>query len=131
MLDIDHFKDVNDTFGHPTGDHVLAALAQMVHRALRTEDVFARFGGEEFAVLCRGTTADAALTLAERLRATIGASAFEHRGQRIPVTVSIGVASWFHQPDSATQLVAEADEALYKAKGTGRNRVVVRAFRDA
>lgn len=129
MLDVDHFKRVNDTYGHPAGDYVLATLAQIVQGTLRAEDLFVRFGGEEFAVLCRGATADNALTLAERLRTKIGAFAFDHHGRRIPVTVSIGVAAWFDQPDSATRLIADADEALYKAKETGRNRVVVRAFR--
>jgi two-component system cell cycle response regulator len=131
MLDIDHFKRINDNHGHPTGDRVLATLGQIVTGTLRTEDLFARFGGEEFAILCRGATADNALALAERLRARIEACAFEHHGRRIPVTISVGVAAWYDQPDSATQLIAGADEALYKAKGGGRNRVVVRAARSA
>jgi diguanylate cyclase (GGDEF)-like protein len=131
MLDIDHFKKINDSHGHLGGDYVLATLGQIVSATLRTEDLFARFGGEEFAVLCRGTTADEALMLAERLRASIETFAFEHRGLRIPVTVSVGVASWFEQPNSDTQLIANADGALYKAKDGGRNRVVVRAFRPA
>jgi diguanylate cyclase (GGDEF)-like protein len=129
MIDVDHFKAINDTHGHPAGDCVLVTLAQIVHESLRMEDVFARFGGEEFAVLCRGTTADDALTLAERLRYLIGAFSFDHQGRAIAVTVSVGAACWFDQPDSATRLIADADEALYKAKASGRNRVVVRAFR--
>jgi diguanylate cyclase (GGDEF)-like protein len=129
MLDIDRFKSINDTHGHLAGDHVLATLGQIVSGALRAEDLFARYGGEEFAILCRGTTADAALTLAERLRSRVESFAFEYQGRPIPVTVSVGIAAWFEQPDSGTQLVADADEALLKAKNTGRNRVVVRAFR--
>jgi diguanylate cyclase (GGDEF)-like protein len=131
MLDIDHFKRINDTHGHLAGDHVLSTLGQIVSGALRAEDLFARYGGEEFAVLCRGTTADDALALAERLRSRVEAFAFEYQGRLIPVTVSIGVAGWFDQQDSDTQLIANADEALFKAKNTGRNRVVVRAFRGA
>jgi diguanylate cyclase (GGDEF)-like protein len=130
MLDIDHFKRINDSHGHPAGDHVLATLGQIVSSMLRVEDVFARFGGEEFAVLCRGADADNALALAERLRLGVERFAFEHQGRRIPVTISVGVAAWFDQSDSETQLIANADEALYKAKGGGRNRVVVRAFRE-
>jgi diguanylate cyclase (GGDEF)-like protein len=130
MLDIDHFKKINDDYGHPVGDHVLATLGQIVNGNLRTEDVFARYGGEEFAVLCRATTADNALALAERLRTQIAGHTFKHHGRALPVTVSIGVASWFEQPDSVTQLIADADAALYKAKETGRNRTVVRAFRE-
>lgn len=129
MLDVDHFKRINDSYGHPAGDYVLATLAEIIQSSLRLEDVFARFGGEEFAILCRGTTANDALTLAERLRAAICDASFSHHGRSFPVTVSVGVAAWFDQPDSATRLIAEADEALYKAKDTGRNRVVVRAFR--
>jgi diguanylate cyclase (GGDEF)-like protein len=129
MLDVDHFKRINDAYGHPAGDAVLATLGQVVRATIRTEDLFARYGGEEFAVLCRATSTEAALVLAERLRATIEASACEHHERRIPVTVSIGVAAWFDQPDSASQLVREADEALYEAKKAGRNRVVSAARR--
>jgi diguanylate cyclase (GGDEF)-like protein len=129
MLDIDHFKKINDTHGHLGGDHVLATLGQLARGALRAEDLFARYGGEEFAVLCRGTSADEALALGERLRSRVETFAFEHQSRPISVTVSIGIAAWFDQPESETQLVANADEALLKAKSSGRNRVVVRAFR--
>jgi diguanylate cyclase (GGDEF)-like protein len=127
MLDIDHFKKINDTWGHPAGDCVLAALGQVIKATVRTEDIFARYGGEEFAVLCRSTDADTALALGERLRTRVQTASVEYEGQPIPVTASIGVASWFDQPDSLRQLIADADQALYKAKGAGRNRVVVRA----
>jgi diguanylate cyclase (GGDEF)-like protein len=130
MLDADHFKKVNDTYGHPAGDYVLASLAEIVHGAIRTEDLFARVGGEEFAVLCRGVGANQSLALAERLRSTVETFAFAHQGRRFRVSISVGVAAWFDQPNSATQLIADADEALYKAKSSGRNRVVVRAFRE-
>jgi len=77
--------------------------------------------------LCRNTAIENALVLAERLRAKVETFLFEHQTQRIPVTISVGVASWFDQPDSATRLIADADATLYKAKASGRNRVVVRA----
>jgi diguanylate cyclase (GGDEF)-like protein len=126
MLDVDHFKQVNDHHGHLAGDHVLVKLAQIVRGTLRVEDLFARYGGEEFAVLCRGATVDNALALAERLRAKVETFVFEHQGQRAHVTISLGVASWFDQTDSTTQLIADADAALYEAKEGGRNRVVMR-----
>jgi two-component system cell cycle response regulator len=131
MLDVDHLKRVNDDYGHPAGDYVLTTLAQIVRRTLRAEDLFARYGGEEFAILCRGAIVDNALKLAERLRAKVDTFVFEHHGQRIRITISVGVASWFDQPDSTTQLIADADAALYKAKARGRNRVVVRAAHGA
>jgi diguanylate cyclase (GGDEF)-like protein len=124
MFDVDHFKQVNDKFGHVAGDYVLQAIAQIVAATLRKEDLFARYGGEEFAVLCRGVPIDKASVLAERLRAKIETNLFEHHGNRIPVTISVGVAPFVDIPDAVTQLIAEADAALYQAKKTGRNRVV-------
>ena len=124
MIDVDHFKKINDTHGHPAGDYVLVMLAQLISSVLRTEDIFARYGGEEFSILCRGATLDNAAMLAERLRGRVEAATFEHQGTRIPVTISIGVASYVEHPDAGTQLIAEADKALYQAKGAGRNRVV-------
>ncbi len=124
MLDVDHFKKVNDTHGHPAGDYVLVLLAQLISSALRTEDIFARYGGEEFLVLCRGASVDNAALLAERLRARIETAAFEYQETPIPVTISIGVALYVDQPDAATKLIAAADAALYEAKRGGRNRVV-------
>lgn len=124
MFDVDHFKLVNDKFGHLAGDYVLQAIAQIVAATLRAEDLFARYGGEEFAVLCRGVPIEKASVLAERLRAKIETNVFEHHAHRIPVTISVGVARFVDHPDAVTQLVAEADAALYHAKKTGRNRVV-------
>jgi len=125
MLDVDHFKQVNDRFGHLAGDQVLVQLAQIVESQRRQEDLFARYGGEEFALLCRGVSLGSALIMAERVRGMVEAANFEHQSKRMPVTVSIGVAA--HSPaaaDGATQLVADADSALYGAKRGGRNRVV-------
>jgi diguanylate cyclase (GGDEF)-like protein len=125
MFDVDHFKQVNDRHGHLAGDHVLETLAQIVRGTLRAEDLFVRYGGEEFAVLCRGVILDNAAALAERLREKVQAFVFEHQGQHIPLTISVGVAPWVDQPDSTTRLIADADAALYDAKDGGRNRVVM------
>jgi two-component system, cell cycle response regulator len=130
MLDVDHFKTINDRYGHLAGDHVLVKLAQLVSGQLRQEDLFARYGGEEFAVLCRGVSLGAASVLAERIRAMVETTTFEHQGKAMPVTISIGVAP--HTPeatDGGTQLIADADAALYDAKRGGRNRVVARGVR--
>ncbi len=124
MFDVDHFKQVNDRHGHVAGDHVLATIAQLVTATLRAEDLFARYGGEEFAVLCRGATLEKASVLGERIRARVETYLFAHHGDRILVTVSVGVAGFVDHADATTQLIAEADAALYRAKRSGRNRVV-------
>jgi diguanylate cyclase (GGDEF)-like protein len=127
MVDVDHFKQVNDRYGHPAGDYVLTTLAQAVMSALRTEDLFARYGGEEFAVLCRNVKLENATVLARRLRALVESCPFEYRKERIVVTVSVGVATFSYPNEGDTmQLIADADAALYEAKRTGRNCVVAR-----
>jgi two-component system, cell cycle response regulator len=127
MFDVDHFKRVNDTYGHLAGDYVLTKLAKIAHATVRTEDVFARYGGEEFAVICRGVPLPSAGILGERLRQTVETSAFEHEAVRMPVTISIGVAAYPDLPiENANQLIAGADEALYEAKRGGRNRVLLK-----
>jgi two-component system, cell cycle response regulator len=128
MLDIDHFKIINDTHGHPAGDAVLASMAQVIASRMLAEDVFARYGGEEFVILSRRPLAADAAPLAEALRAQVEAAAFEHEGKRIPVTISLGVAAFDPQAHATdVELVADADAALYEAKRGGRNRVIVRA----
>jgi len=126
MFDIDHFKKVNDSYGHQAGDHVLSEIAALLTTALRAEDVFARYGGEEFAVICRGIDVTQAQVVAERMRKAVEKHRFVHEGTLIPVTISIGVAGL---PDAqvkdATDLVARADRALYGSKHGGRNRVTV------
>jgi two-component system cell cycle response regulator len=126
MFDLDHFKRVNDTYGHVAGDHVLIELANITQRMLRTEDVFARYGGEEFCVVLRGIPLHGAGVLAERVRSTIEATHFVFENQRLPVTVSIGVAAQNSDQESPQDLVEAADEALYEAKRSGRNRVLLR-----
>ncbi|HUY88094.1 MAG TPA: GGDEF domain-containing protein [Pirellulales bacterium] len=125
LIDIDHFKSINDRFGHPTGDAALRWTARIVRAALREMDVPARYGGEEFAAILPGTRLAGASNVAERLRATIAARTFEENGARLAVTVSIG-ASTAMANDTPEELVARADEALYQAKRHGRNRAFAR-----
>jgi diguanylate cyclase (GGDEF)-like protein len=125
LLDIDHFKRVNDTYGHPAGDEVLRHLGGIATRALRTEDVFARFGGEEFAVILRGASTRGAGRLAERLREALSLHNAVHEGQQIPVTLSAGCAALSCCATPAPdEVIAIADRRLYAAKQGGRNRVV-------
>ncbi len=120
LLDIDFFKKINDAFGHPVGDEVLKTLSARVKRLLRTSDVFARWGGEEFAVLLPTADLKAAYILAERIRAEIADNPIsEHQ-----VTVSIGAAE-YQRGESQETLLQRVDIALYEAKNTGRNKVVV------
>ena len=125
LLDLDHFKRVNDTHGHQAGDEVLRHLGTIAIQALRTEDVFARFGGEEFAVILRGASTRGAGRLAERLREALTLKNAVYDGQEIPVTLSAGCAalSCCVAP-SADEVVAVADRRLYVAKQGGRNQVV-------
>lgn len=125
MLDIDHFKTVNDSYGHQAGDEVLRALAARLREQNRPVDHAARYGGEEFVVILPETTNDGAFTSAERLRAAVADSAVTVTdGRTIPVTISIGVATFPADAGSGTALIAAADAALYAAKQGGRNRVV-------
>jgi diguanylate cyclase (GGDEF)-like protein len=127
MFDVDHFKRVNDTYGHLAGDYVLSKIARLTQHTVRTEDVFARYGGEEFGVICRGVTLGNAGILGERLRAIVESTAFEHEMQRMPITISVGVAAYPDLPlETSDQLIAAADEALYAAKRSGRNRVLLK-----
>ena len=124
FLDIDYFKKINDTHGHPAGDFVLAELSQMMTTLLRTEDVLARFGGEEFTILCRGSDLSGAKIVAERVRKAVEERKFSFGGKDIPVTVSLGVVAI---PESGitehNAFLAAADKALYEAKRSGRNQV--------
>jgi len=126
MLDIDRFKAVNDEHGHLCGDYVLREMSNRIRHSVRREDLFARYGGEEFALVLVETNPEQAHEVAERLRASIEEKPFWFESVIVPITVSVGVASVINQPDvSAGALLKEADEKLYEAKRTGRNRVVV------
>jgi two-component system cell cycle response regulator len=125
LLDLDHFKLVNDTYGHLTGDDVLFGLATLLQRAVRTVDTVARYGGEEFVIVLPETGKQGAIAFAERIRDKIAAHGFQLPGGReIHITASIGVATFPAQGmDSAEDLFRAADAALYRAKGSGRNLV--------
>ena len=127
MLDIDHFKRINDTYGHAAGDAVLIELVKRVKSLLRPSDIFCRYGGEEFAVILRATPLPAAARMAERLRDAARKEQFSFGRQRIPVTISIGCASVACCRDdlTATAIIGIADSRLYAAKRGGRDRVVV------
>jgi diguanylate cyclase (GGDEF)-like protein len=122
LLDVDHFKEVNDGLGHQAGDAILRQLASTIRAALRLEDVFARYGGEEFAIIARGIDCNSALSFGERLRNLVAGASFQHEARVIPITVSIGVASLADCRDaSVDQLITLADSRLYVAKASGRN----------
>src|SRR3954463_6706425 len=114
IFDVDHFKKVNDNFGHLAGDAVLVHLARITQSMLRTEDVAARYGGEEFAIICRGIPLLNAGVVGERMRAAVETHNFEFQGKRLAVTISVGVAALPEaQIPNAAGLVGEADAALY------------------
>lgn len=130
MLDIDHFKRVNDAYGHQAGDVTLAALGSLVKASLRDLDVVARYGGEEFLVICTNTATHEAALLAERLRQQVASHQIEipdgaGRRKTIQISISIGVAGLGASIDSKDKLVQAADQAMYRAKEEGRNRVIV------
>jgi len=125
MLDVDHFKKVNDKYGHLFGDYVLRRLAQIFTSHARAGDLVARYGGEEFAILVTETIGAAAL--AERIRKTVEQSEFAHDGHKSNIRISAGVCqASAGTVDNGNELLRTADEALYEAKQTGRNRVVVK-----
>jgi two-component system, cell cycle response regulator len=123
LLDVDHFKSINDTRGHAAGDQVLTALGNLLGRQLRTCDVAARWGGEEFVILLPNTDGAGALVLAERLRVAIERLQIQYEGVAIPVTASLGIAE-FDAGEALEGLVDRADRAMYAAKIGGRNRVM-------
>lgn len=122
MFDLDHFKNINDNYGHVTGDTVLRECVECCKQALRSTDMLFRYGGEEFVVILPGVNADGARLAAERLRKVIEKHVFTSRNATVPVTVSLGVASLTLE-DTSRDLIERADKALYNAKNMGRNKV--------
>lgn len=122
MIDIDHFKEVNDTYGHITGDSVLRELANILERRLRPDDELGRYGGEEFCAILPETSLEGAMRIGETLRALVEEHAFLVEGEQIKVTISVGIAELKRGMDLKSFYKA-ADEMLYEAKRTGRNRV--------
>lgn len=126
VIDVDKFKNFNDTFGHLAGDRVLENLAFTIKQTVRSEDVPSRFGGEEFTILLSNTTLDTAWIVAERLRTAVAAMKIPWGRPLPPVTISLGVVSFDDQTDaSADEILSRADEALYKSKENGRNQTTV------
>jgi diguanylate cyclase (GGDEF)-like protein len=134
MVDVDHFKKINDSHGHPAGDEVLKVVAKRCREALRERDLFARFGGEEFVALLAAPAVEDASAVAERMRQAVAATPIDVGDARINVTVSIGAALGEALPGSdqplLAELIARADEALYRAKAGGRNRVSMAVEQD-
>lgn len=125
MIDIDHFKRVNDQYGHPAGDQVLQFMASKLSIVVRGTDIVGRYGGEEFAIFLSGSDGKAAMEMAERLRATIEKTLFFVEEDEIQITISLGIAEFNKNSPNLETLVARADQALYVAKHKGRNRVVM------
>ena len=124
MMDVDHFKTINDTYGHEVGDAVLSRLAEVLRETLRQVDVIGRVGGDEFAVLQPETNIDHAVTTAERLRNCVQNTTVKlSGGELLGFTVSIGVVARKSENMGLQELLSQADKALYKAKRSGRNRV--------
>lgn len=125
MIDVDQFKSINDSYGHPIGDEVLRRLTEIAHASIRADDYFARYGGEEFCILLPSTSAIEAYGLAERLRITYESTTMRIAGKAIKSTISVGVADSSQVGLEFEALIGAADQALYRAKQEGRNKVVV------
>jgi len=123
MFDLDRFKDINDRFGHLTGDYVLKELGSILRKRIRKEEVFARYGGEEFVIVLPETPKDGAVAFGEIVRKMVEDHGFEFEGQPIKVTVSVGVGTLEEPMNSVSELIRAADEKLYEAKRDGRNLV--------
>jgi len=124
MMDLDHFKNVNDTYGHPAGDLVLSRVGKMLDKCIRLGDYSCRYGGEEFSVVLPNTSLEKARAVCERFREMVAGYSFKFHSHDIRLTISIGIANFKGLSNqSAEEMVAVADNALYKAKHSGRNRV--------
>lgn len=122
LLDIDHFKKINDTHGHLCGDYALRKISELLQELVRTSDILGRYGGEEFCCILPETPFEQAIVLAERCREQVAASPFSCTDQQTSMTISIGVTA-MHRDDTLDSIIKRADDALYQAKREGRNRV--------
>lgn len=122
MLDLDHFKTINDTYGHQFGDEVLRQIARVIAEHCRTNDHFGRYGGEEFLIILPETQIDGATRFAERVRSAVAEMSLDRKEEHI--TLSIGVAEWRKGDDATSKLISQADRALLEAKAAGRNRII-------
>jgi diguanylate cyclase (GGDEF)-like protein/PAS domain S-box-containing protein len=125
LVDLDHFKQINDTYGHAAGDQALIDLTRICHQNIREIDLFARFGGDEFAVLLPGATGGQAMQVLERIHQAVSALPFELNGRQVPITITAGLACSKDGSESLDALLIRADQALYRAKETGRNRMIL------
>ena len=125
LCDIDHFKSINDRFGHPFGDEVLRQVAKLFDRVVRSVDLAARTGGEEFAIVLEDADKHGAWKVAERLRGLVNDLSLQCGAQSVQVSISLGIAAFPLDANSMDKLVSCADQALYQAKNAGRNRTVV------
>jgi len=125
MIDIDHFKLINDGYGHDIGDRVLKKIADIFSTTARSYDMVSRIGGEEFLVICARSALPDSRQLAERLRQAIHSLQISLEGHTVQTTISLGVASWHENMSSGEDMTKAADRALYRAKQNGRNRVEI------
>lgn len=125
LLDVDHFKQINDTAGHQAGDEMLRRIAQIALESVRKPDILARYGGEEFILLLPGSPTEQAVVVAKRIREAIAAHSFETPAGRLRTTLSVGIAVFIGEGDTLDGLIRRADSALYRAKTNGRNRTVI------
>jgi diguanylate cyclase (GGDEF)-like protein len=130
MIDIDHFKKINDTHGHAAGDDAIKSIADIINQSIRTTDKAARFGGEEFVVLLREIDQETAVLLADRIRTSIESATVRHGDVVIPITVSVGLAMFDESDRDVQDVIERADQGLYVAKKTGRNRTFLMPAED-
>jgi diguanylate cyclase (GGDEF)-like protein/PAS domain S-box-containing protein len=123
MLDVDHFKNINDTYGHLVGDELIRGIAEMLRQGLREIDIVARYGGDEFLIMLPENEVSLAMTVAERLRSSVENASFLTQHGRLNTTISVGVTGLYPETENLSQLIEEADKAMYLAKQSGRNRV--------
>ncbi|MGC8845917.1 MAG: GGDEF domain-containing protein [Candidatus Hydrogenedens sp.] len=126
LMDLDHFKDVNDTYGHLAGDRVLRAVASLLNDEKRASDFLARYGGEEFALILPGIDANSALVVADKLRKKVETTTFRYENYSIHTSLSAGITTVLPEDQTPTDVLKRADDATYEAKNKGRNQVIIK-----